>query len=165
MANGNGGVPRIPGFSAAWGVSLSNTAIVVGGLALLAVTWLSMNKNGGSKMAIPMDDESLGRIVEGDVLAYAASPQSVHENRDRIRDAISRVRDTFRAAREAYTKKIRDLAIARQKGLITNVQFQAQHRAALVEFKAAIKARHREIMNLLNIPHFAQSPTVTPTTS
>ena len=156
MTNGDG-VPKLPGFFIGGGVGISTSAILIGGLGLLAWTWLSMQNNNRPKIA--MDDETLAQQVEGDVLAYAADSHSVNENRDRIRSAINRIRDTFTAAREAYVKKIRDLAIARRKGLITNTQFHTQKMAAHIEFQAAIKARHREIMEELNIPHFASNET------
>lgn len=152
MANGNG-VPSIPGFFVGGGVALSNTAIMIGGLAVVAWLWLTLNKTKPPAM----DDESIAQQIEGDVFAYAASPQSVNENRDRIRAAINAIRDKFTEAREAYQKKMRDLITAKKAGTITQAQFQAQHRIALTEFRAAVKTRHREIMQELNIPHFASN--------
>lgn len=166
MTNGDGGVPRIPGFFVGGGVALSNVALLIGGATALAWLWFTMSHKRMESIGLlpEMDDESLGKQVEGDIYAYAASPQSVRENRDRIHQAINRIRDTFTAAREAYIKKIRDLHIALRKKLITHEQFRTQVLAAHTEFRAAIKARHREIMQELNIPHFASNDTaVVPT--
>ena len=157
MANGNG--IRIPGFFVAGGFGLSNTAILVGGLALVTVAWLSMNR----RPELAMDDESMAQQVEADMFAFAASPQQLHENRDRIREALNRIRDKYREAREAWQKKQRDLHIALRNKTITMAQYQAQRRAAQIEFMAAVRTRHREIMELLHIPHRAHDHVVTPT--
>ena len=158
-------MPRIPGFSAAWGVSLSNTAIVFGGLAMLALAWLTMNKQRPAP-AVAMDDESQAQNIERDVLAYATDTQSAHANRDRIRAAINAVRDRFQVARDNYKKKLRDLIKARAAGTITQAQFRAQHEAALKEFHNAIKQRHLEIMHELGIPKYdANIADIVPTTT
>lgn len=161
MANGNG-VPRIPGFFVGGGIALSNAAILIGGLALVTMAWLGMN-TAGRRIELATDDESMAKQVEADMFAFAASPQQLHENRDRIRAAINRSRDKFTEAREAYQKKIRDLHIALRKKLITHAQFKAQLLAAHTEFIAAVRARHREIMDLLNVPHSEHDHVVTPT--
>jgi len=150
MANGSNGFPKGFFVGGSAGVALSNTAIVFGGLALITLAWLTMNR--GPK--IKMDDETLGQIVESDVLAYAATPTTAENNRDRIRAAINRIRDTFRVARENFIKKIHDLVAARRAGTITNDQFRVQIRAAVAEFHTAIRQRHAEIMHELGIPKY-----------
>jgi hypothetical protein len=161
MANRNG-MPRIPGIMVGVGVALSNTAILIGGLALVTWLWI-MNANKSKTPTLPSDAQIEQQIYE-DVYAYSAYPAQVSLNHDRVRDAIQRIRDTFRLAREAYRKKIRDLHIALKAGTITREQYRAQHKAALAEFRTAIKARHSEIMLALGVPvHNAQAAYAMPT--
>lgn len=157
MTNGNGG---IPGFFVAGGIGVSNTAILIGGLAIATALWLS---TAGSARKQFSDRNSMD-IVEGDVFAYAADVNQIHANRDRIRAAIERARAAFKIARDAYRKKRKDLFEALRNGTITKDQYKVQRRAASAEFHAAIRTRWQEIHTALGVatrnPH---SDTVVPT--
>jgi hypothetical protein len=148
MANGNG-MPRIPGFMVGGGVAVSNTAILIGGAALLAALWFM--KANKSKTTIPMSDDQIEQAVLTDVYAYAAYPTQIEQNVDRIRAAITRMRTEYRAAGDAFHKKLRDLRDAMKAGTITHEQYRAQHRAAVKEYVDKIHSIRESVMTELGI--------------
>lgn len=144
MTNGNG---VIPGVFVAGGVGVSNTAILIGGLAAAAWLWFAYADSQRKEFG---DGKSIQHVMD-DVYAYAAYPTQVSANADRIRAAIQRARSAFQTARDSYKKKIQDLITARRNGTITGAQFREQLRLANQEFRAAIRTRHQEIMQELGI--------------
>jgi hypothetical protein len=147
MTNGNG-MPRLPGIFVGGGFGISTGAILVGTIGILAAMWLA---NSMTRPRIPTAGQ-LENEVMADVYAYATNPVTVQQNIDRIREAITRARSAFRVALDAYIKKIRDLHTALRNGTITREQYRTQRLAAHQEFRAAIKARHKEIMDALGVP-------------
>ena len=162
MANGNG-MPRIPGFMVGGGVAVSNTAILIGGAALLAALWF-MNANNKSKTTIPLSDDQIEQAVLTDVYAYAAYPTQIEQNVDRIRAAITRMRTEYRAAGDAFHKKLRDLRDAMKAGTITREQYRAQHRAAVKEYVDKIHSIRASVMAELGIARAARQEQERPPT-
>jgi hypothetical protein len=158
MANGNGGTPRIPGFSLIGGISLSNTAILAGGIALAAWIWF-MNAQSRKIAMVDPEQEAID-TVEGDVYSYAANSDQARGNSDRVRAAVERGRSVFRAALDAFRKKHQDLIKARRDGTITSAQYVAQLKLARIEYQKAIRQRWKEIHDALGIstrnPHVAR---------
>ena len=143
MTNGGNG-----GFTFVTGTHVSTGAIITGGLILVAGIWLLTRR----AQEAAMSDGPLERRVLNDIYRASAYPAQVEENKDRIMAAIQRIRDQFRVARDAFRKKLKDLIAARKAGTITHEQFRAQWRLPINEYLAAIRLRHKEIMDQLKVP-------------
>ena len=159
MANG---VPKIPAFSSffAGGVSVSNTAVLIGaGIIALGAVLHSMW--GKQKMKSELNPVLVEQQIFDDVEDYSAYPAQVHQNADRVMDAIRRSA-ALKELRDDYIHNIRAVIIARRQGLITQSEMRAKMQKAREDYVAAIREKWKIIVHQLGIglghAHLAMVP-------
>jgi len=160
MANGDTGV-RIPGVVFAGGIS--NTALLVGGAAVVAWLWITHAQNQRKRDF--GDLTNMNKIYQ-DVVDYSAYPSQVSVNMDRVKSAIARLRTAIQTARDAFKKTLHDLIKAKREGTISNAQFQEQLRIAIEQFKLTVSTQWQVIHQELGIAtHNSHAVNVFPTVS
>ena len=161
----NGGVPKIPAFSSffAGGVSVSNTAVLIGAALVGAGILVHTMWSGGSKkkMMAEMNPVIVEQQIFDDVEDYSAYPAQVTQNADRVMDAIRRSA-ALKELRDDYIHNIRAVITARKSGLITQSEMRAKMQKAREDYVAAIREKWKTIVHQLGIglghAHLAMVP-------
>ena len=150
MANGNGqGQVKLPGFMFGGGVALSNTTmLILGGITLAGLYFHFQKKSGkynaAKIIAAEMDPKNIESKIMGDMMANAASVETVINNQDRIMGMIGREKSRVKELRDNY-----------RDGVISRDEYVREIRAIWMQIaeELEIPIKHPDLIPSVNKGH------------